>query len=50
VQGLSLRKIWWAARGIARLVLVVLLCVLLAACGYAAILACINYFPPHALR
>ncbi|WP_157956550.1 hypothetical protein [Dyella sp. C11] len=45
-----MNRAWWAARGIARLVFVVLVSLLLAGLGYLAILAVIMQFPPHAIR
>lgn len=45
-----MNKAWWAARGIARLVGVVLLSLLLAALGYVVILTVIMLFPPHATQ
>lgn len=40
----------WAAKGVLRLVGVVLLSLLLAALGYAAIVGLILRFPPHAIQ
>jgi hypothetical protein len=40
----------WIAKGIARLVAVVLLSLLLAGMGYVAIIALIVSFPPHTLQ
>ncbi|ULU25970.1 hypothetical protein [Dyella terrae] len=42
-------KAWWVAKGVARLVFVVLLSLLMAGLGYLAILAVIVHFPPHAI-
>ncbi len=44
------RAPWWAVKGVARLVFVVLLSLLLAGLGYLAILAVTAWFPPHAIR
>ena len=43
-------RAWWVARGIARLVFVVLLSLLLAGLGYVAIVAIIMWIPPHAIH
>ncbi|MGO4504223.1 MULTISPECIES: hypothetical protein [unclassified Dyella] len=43
-------KLGWAAKGVLRLVFVVLLSLLMAALGYAAILGLILCFPPHAIQ
>ena len=43
-------KLGWAAKGVLRLVFVVLLSLLMAALGYAAILGMILCFPPHAIQ
>ncbi|WP_019465736.1 hypothetical protein [Dyella japonica] len=40
----------WVAKGILRLVFVVLLSLLLAGLGYLAIIAVITSFPPHAIQ
>jgi hypothetical protein len=43
-------KLGWAAKGVLRLVCVVLLSLLLAALGYVAIVGLILRFPPHAIQ
>jgi hypothetical protein len=43
-------KLGWAAKGVLRLVFVVLLSLLMAPLGYAAILGLILCFPPHAIQ
>jgi hypothetical protein len=43
-------KLGWAAKGVLRLVFVVLLSLLMASLGYAAILGLILCFPPHAIQ
>jgi hypothetical protein len=40
----------WVAKGVARLVFVMLLSLLLAGLGYLAIIAIIMRFPPHAIH
>jgi hypothetical protein len=43
-------KLAWAAKGVLRLVFVVLLSLLQAALGYAAIVGLILCFPPHTMQ
>lgn len=45
-----MNKVLWAAKGVGRLVFVVLLSLLLAGLAYLAIIAFITQFPPHAMR
>lgn len=45
-----MNKAWFVAKGIARLTVVVLLCLVLAALGYMLIVACVLRFPPHAIQ
>lgn len=45
-----MNRAWWVAKGIVRLVFVVLLSLLLAAFGYAAIVMLILRFPPHGIQ
>nr|WP_199045457.1 hypothetical protein [Dyella sp. ASV24] len=47
---MRVNKVLWAAKGVGRLVFVVLVSLLLAGLGYLAIIAFITQFPPPAIR
>jgi type II secretory pathway component PulL len=43
-------KTWLVTKGVLRLVIAVLACLILAALGYVAIIAWIVHFPPDAIQ
>lgn len=45
-----MNRTWFVTRGVIRLVITVLACIILAALGYVAIIACIVVFPPPAIH
>ena len=45
-----MNRAWFVTKGVMRLVITVLACLILAGLAYLAIIACIMLFPPPAVR